>query len=427
MRVLLIGSGGREHALAWKISQSPLCKALFVAPGNAGTQGIATNVELDVRDNNAIITFCREKNIALVVIGPEDPLTAGICDALRAAGIDAFGPGKQAAEIEGSKAFMKSACVEAGIPTAAYETFTGAEAALSYVEQCETFPIVIKTDALAQGKGVIIAETKDDALLAVKNVMQKHIFGEKAGGKIIIEEFLEGEELSFFAFISGDKVVPYGSAQDHKRIGDGDAGPNTGGMGAYAPPPCATAAIEGEIVDNFVRPLAAWLKERGYRYDGVIFVGLMLTKNGLKLLEYNVRFGDPETQSLMALTDSDILPVLAKTARGELTEKDAPQMHDGAAICVVMAANGYPGAYRKGDVIKGIDKANKREGVVVFHAGTLPGEKGEVVTCGGRVLGVTARGASIRAARDLAYRAVGDIQWENGVYRKDVAYRALSA
>ncbi|MET0155107.1 MAG: phosphoribosylamine--glycine ligase [Rickettsiales bacterium] len=425
MRVLLVGSGGREHALAWKIAQSPLCDALYVAPGNAGTHDIAENVEMDIQNHPLVIDFCRNRAVDLIVIGPEAPLAAGMSDALRAEGFAVFGAGKNAAQLETSKAFMKRACDEAGIITAAYRVFHSPGDARAYLDACDVFPVVVKADGLAQGKGVVIAETRQEAVAAVADMMEKCVFGPEAGKKIVIEEFLRGEEISFFAFVSGDKVVPIGAAQDHKRIGDGDVGPNTGGMGTYSPAPCCPKETERDVVRRFVRPVVAWLAERGFRYDGVIFAGLMLTPTGPVLLEYNVRFGDPETQSLMALMESDILPLLHKTALGELTESDAPVMKDGTAVCVVMAAKGYPGAYRKGDVIGGLGKAQKRPGVTVFHAGTLRGEKGETVSCGGRVLGVTAIGKDVRAARDAAYEAVADVEWEGAVYRRDVADRAF--
>jgi phosphoribosylamine--glycine ligase len=421
MRILIIGSGGREHALAWKIAQSPLCERIFVAPGNAGTGALAEDVSLDARDHEAVVTFCRLMGVGLVVIGPEAPLTDGLADALRAAGIPAFGPGKEAARLEGSKAFMKSVCDAAGIPTASYASFDVYGDAIAYVKANASYPLVVKADGLAAGKGVVIAGTEQEALDALRAIMAERKFGEEAGRRVVVEEFLEGEEMSFFALVSGDVCVPFGAAQDHKRVGDGDTGENTGGMGTYAPPPRYDDALKRRVMERIVRPAARFLKEKGHVYNGVLFAGLMLTKDGPKLLEFNVRFGDPETQVLMALFEGDILPLLLNVATGNLRESDEPDMQDGAAVCVVMAAKGYPNDYKKGGIVRNLDEAERTEGVTVFHAGTVVGAAGHVLAVGGRVLGVTAFASSIKEARERAYRGVSAIAWEDGMYRRDIA------
>jgi phosphoribosylamine--glycine ligase len=417
MNVLLIGSGGREHALAWAILASPLLGKLYCAPANAGIAAIAECIPLDAADHAAVVRFCREKRIDLVVIGPEAPLVAGLADDLAAAGIKAFGPSKGAAQLEGSKGFTKDFCAEYGIPTAAYARFGDSAAALAYLER-QTYPIVVKADGLAAGKGVTIAETREAAAAAVD-----HCFSQGWGGGVVIEEFLQGEEASFFALVDGTHALPLASAQDHKRAFDGDKGPNTGGMGAYSPAPVVTPEIAQRAMDEIVWPTVKGMAARGTPYKGVLYAGLMITDAGPKLIEYNVRFGDPETQVLMLRLKSDLLPALLATVDGVLNAFDL-RWHDDAAITVVMAANGYPGDYAKGGEIRGLDAAAAVEGVEVFHAGTARSD-GRLVAAGGRVLNVSARGRTLTEARARAYEAVGRIDWPGGFCRSDIGWRAL--
>jgi phosphoribosylamine--glycine ligase len=420
MHVLLIGGGGREHALAWAISASPLLTRLYCAPGNAGIAECAECIELDAADHEAVIGSCRENGIGLVVIGPEAPLVAGLADDLRAAGFKVVGPGREGAQLEGSKRFTKELCAAHGIPTAAFAQFGDREAALAHISEA-AMPIVIKADGLAAGKGVIIAETRDEAEQAVNDCFGG-AFGE-AGASIVIEAFLEGEEASFFALCDGVHVLPLASAQDHKRAFDGDKGPNTGGMGAYSPAPIMTPELHARVMHDIILPTVAALRERGIIYKGVLYAGLMIGADGPKLIEYNARFGDPDCQVLMPRLKSDILPALLATAEGTLDHFDL-RWRDETALTVVMASKGYPGAYEKGSEIACLDEAGRVPGVTVFHAGTRrDGER--ILANGGRVLNVTALGASVSEARDLAYRAIARIDWAQGFYRRDIGWRAI--
>jgi phosphoribosylamine--glycine ligase len=418
MNVLLIGAGGREHALAWALLASPLLGKLTCAPGNAGIAEIADCVALDVADHGAVVGFCRENNIGLVVVGPEAPLVAGLADDLGAAGIKVFGPSRAAAQLEGSKGFTKDFCAEHGIPTAAYARCNDRAAALAYLER-QALPIVVKADGLAAGKGVTVAETREAAAAAVEAC-----FSEALGdGGVVIEEFLIGEEASFFALVDGSHALPLASAQDHKRAFDGDQGPNTGGMGAYSPAPVVTPEIARRTMDEIIWPTVRGMAARGMPYKGVLYAGLMITDSGPKLIEYSVRFGDPEAQVLMLRLKSDLLPALLATADGVLKTFDL-RWHDDAAIAVVMAANGYPGDYVKGTEIRGLDAAQAVEGVEVFHAGTAR-DGGRLVATGGRVLNISARGRTVAEARARAYAAVAKIDWPGGFCRSDIGWQAL--
>ncbi|MFA5956635.1 phosphoribosylamine--glycine ligase [Hyphomicrobium sp.] len=420
MNVLLLGSGGREHALAWALSASPLLTRLFCAPGNAGIAEVAQCIPLDLADHDSIIQFCRDERIALVVIGPEAPLVAGLSDALEDSGIRAFGPTKNAAKLEGSKGFTKDLCRTANIPTAAYGRFMDLAAAKTYLAS-QSVPIVVKADGLAAGKGVIIAETRADADAAVEACLSG-AFG-SAGAEIVIEEFLVGEEASFFALCDGVTALALASAQDHKRVGDGDTGPNTGGMGAYSPAPIMTAEMTERVMTEIILPTVKEMAARGTPFKGVLFAGLMITATGPKLIEYNVRFGDPETQVLMMRLKSDLLAALLATTDGVLANFDIRWRED-AALTVVMAANGYPGTPEKGTEIKGLDLAKAVPNVEIFHAGTRR-EGDRIISDGGRVLNVTGRGRTVREARDAAYTAIAKIDWPGGFYRKDIGWRAL--
>ena len=418
MNVLLIGSGGREHALAWKLAQSPLLGKLYAAPGNPGIAEHAELVDLDPADHRAVIDFCRRHAIGLVVIGPEAPLVDGLADNLRAMGIPAFGPNRIPAALEGSKGFTKDLCARHGIPTARYARASdrlAAEAALGDFG----LPVVIKADGLAAGKGVIIAQTAAEAEAAL-DAMFDGGFGD-AGEALVIEEYMTGEEVSFFALVDGETIVPFGSAQDHKRVGDGDTGPNTGGMGAYSPAAIFTAGLEARVMAEIVRPTARALAQAGTPFSGILYAGLMLTPEGPKLVEYNVRFGDPECQALMMRFEGDLLALMLATAKGELENAAAPAFSPQAALVVVMAANGYPGTPKKGGAISGLDVA----GAKVFHAGTAL-ENGRLVANGGRVLGVTALGSSVAEARAAAYRAVDAIDFPSGFCRRDIGWRELA-
>jgi phosphoribosylamine--glycine ligase len=420
LNLLLIGSGGREHALAWALAASPRLGRLYCAPGNAGIAEHADCVGLDVRDHAAVVRFCRERAVGLVVIGPEAPLVAGLADDLRAAGIAAFGPGKAAARLEGSKQFTKALCAEHNIPTAAFAAFTEPDAALAYVRH-RGAPLVIKADGLAAGKGVAIAQTLAEAEAAV-GACFGGAYG-AAGAAVVIEELLAGEEASFFALCDGETVLPLASAQDHKRAFDGDAGPNTGGMGAYSPAPVMTPEMTRRAMDEIVLPTVAALRARGAPYRGVLYAGLMITGEGPKLIEYNVRFGDPECQVLMMRLASDLLEALLATAEGRLAGLDL-RWREAAALTVVMAAKGYPGDYAKGSEIRGLAKAEAHPDVKVFHAGTRR-EDARILADGGRVLNVTALGAGIAEARERAYRAAAEIDWPDGFYRRDIGWRAI--
>ena len=419
MNVLVIGSGGREHALCWALQASPLVDRLFCAPGNGGIRQVAECVDLPVSDHAAVIDFCRTRGVEFVVVGPEAPLVAGLVDDLSAAGIKAFGPSARAAQLEGSKAFTKELCARHDIPTAAFARFTDPAAAKAYIG--EKAPIVLKADGLAAGKGVIIAMTPAEAHAAVDDILGGQ-FG-AAGHEVVIEEFLEGEEASFFVLVDGTNVLPLVTAQDHKRVGDGDTGPNTGGMGAYSPAPVMTEEMIRRTMDEIIYPTVRAMAAEGMPYRGVLYAGLMITDAGPKLIEYNCRFGDPECQVLMMRLKSDLLPALIATVDGELANFDL-RWHDEPALTVVMAARGYPGDYVKGTEIRGLDAAAAVEGVQIFHAGTKA-DGDRILANGGRVLNVTAMGATIAEARERAYAAIDRLDWPEGFCRRDIAWRAL--
>ncbi len=421
MNILLLGSGGREHALAWKLAASPLTDRLLCAPGNAGIAKEAECVALDIADHGAVIAFCKALPIDLVVVGPEAPLVAGLVDDLEAAGIKTFGPSRLAARLEGSKGFTKDLCRANNIPTAAYERFTSAEPAKAYVRR-QGMPIVIKADGLAAGKGVIIPENLAEAEAAI-DMMFGGGLGQ-AGAEVVVEEFLVGEEASFFALCDGETAIPLASAQDHKRVGDGDTGPNTGGMGAYSPAPVMTPEMTARTMDEIVVPTMRAMKAMGAPFKGVLFAGLMITKDGPKLIEYNARFGDPETQVLMLRLMSDLVPALIASCDGQLRNFDLRWYPD-AALTVVMAAKGYPGDYQRGTVIEGLDEAAKVEGVEVFHAGTKA-VGGKVTANGGRVLNVSARGKTVTEAQARAYQAIDRIKWPEGFCRRDIGWQAVA-
>jgi len=421
MRILVIGSGGREHALCWALAASSLTDALYCAPGNAGIAREAECVPIDAGDGAGIRKFAGDNAIDLVVIGPEAPLVAGLADALESDGIPAFGPSAKAARLEGSKGFAKDLCARYGIPTAAYGRFTGLAPARDYLARVGA-PVVVKADGLAAGKGVIMAETVAEAEAALAGMLQEGRFGE-AGAAVVIEEWLSGEEASFFALVDGVTALPLASAQDHKRAGEGDTGPNTGGMGAYSPAPVVTEQMAGRIMDQIVEPTVAAMAGMGCPYRGVLYAGLMIGEDGApRLLEYNVRFGDPECQVLMPRLMSDLLPALMAARDGQLRHFDL-RWHEDAALTVVMAARGYPGPYEKGSEIEGIARAEAIPGVTVFHAGTArEGER--LVAVGGRVLDVTARAPTIAEAKARAYQAVDAIDWPGGFCRRDIGRRA---
>jgi phosphoribosylamine---glycine ligase len=418
MRVLLIGSGGREHALAWKLAQSPLLTKLICAPGNPGMAKSAECVALDITNHAAIISFCKTNTIDFVVVGPEAPLVAGLVDDLAAAGIKAFGPAKFAAQLEGSKGFTKDICRANNIPTADYERFTSEAPALAYLK-AKGAPIVIKADGLAAGKGVTVAVTSAEAEAAVRDIFA----GRFGGASCVIEDFLEGEEASFFVLTDGHNILPLTTAQDHKRVGEGDTGPNTGGMGAYSPAPCMTDALITESIDKIITPTVKALAASGHPYKGVLYAGLILTRDGPKLIEYNARFGDPETQVLMMRMESDILPLLIACADGTLVKQHV-RWSEGFALTVVLAAEGYPGDVKKGHHINGLYQLFDSQ-VEVFHAGTAL-QNGQLVSDGGRVLNVTASAPTLRAAQAKAYAAVDKIDFPKGFCRRDIGWRALT-
>ena len=415
----MLGSGGREHALGWKLAQSPLCDKLWAAPGNPGIAQLAECTSLDATDHDAVIAFAKDNAIGLVVIGPEAPLVDGLADSLRAAGIDTFGPSKQAAQLEGSKGFTKELCQRAGIPTARYERCTSLEAAWGALKRFKP-PFVLKADGLAAGKGVVIAETYEQAQEALGEMFDGR-FG-SAGSEVVIEQFLTGEEASFFALTDGTAIVPIGTAQDHKRVGEGDTGPNTGGMGAYSPAPVLTDALQAQVMREIVEPTVRTMAAEGMPYSGVLYAGLMLTKDGPQLIEYNARFGDPECQVLMMRLESDLVELMLACAQGRLAEVDAPKLSDDFALTVVMAAEGYPDTPKKGGRIDlGEAEAN---GARVFHAGTkLDGDT--LTSSGGRVLNVTARGTSATEAQARAYAAVDAIDFADGFCRRDIGQREV--
>jgi phosphoribosylamine--glycine ligase len=419
MNILLLGSGGREHALAWKLAQSPACTRLYAAPGNPGIAEEAECVALDVTDHAAVSAFCAEKDIDLVVVGPEAPLVDGLSDALRAAGVPVFGPSQAAAQLEGSKGFTKDLCARAGIPTAGYVRTSSLEEARAALARFAA-PYVLKADGLAAGKGVVIAETLADAEATLADMFGGGFGG--AGAQVVIEEFMEGEEASFFALTDGTAIVPFGSAQDHKRVGDGDTGPNTGGMGAYSPAPVLTAELQARVMAEIIEPTVRTMREEGNPYQGVLFAGLMLTAQGPKLIEYNARFGDPECQVLMMRLESDLVSIMLACATGTL-EGTAVALREETALTVVMAAKGYPGTPEKGGAI---DLSGVAAGAAkIFHAGTTL-KDGALVANGGRVLAVTATGASVTEAQAKAYAAVGAIRFPSGFCRRDIGHREIA-
>ncbi|WNJ89367.1 phosphoribosylamine--glycine ligase [Bosea sp. 685] len=420
MNILLIGSGGREHALAWAISGSPLCDRLYIAPGNPGTAQCGENVVLDIADHSAVATFCKLHGVDLAVIGPEGPLVDGIADDLIAAGIKTFGPSKAAAQLEGSKAFTKELCAEFGIPTAGFGRFTNAAEAKAYVAS-QGAPIVIKADGLAAGKGVVMAETLAEANEAIEMMFSGGLGA--AGAEVVIEEWMIGEEASFFALCDGAHAIAMASAQDHKRVGDGDTGPNTGGMGAYSPAPVMTPALEEQVMAEIIRPTLAGMIARGIPFKGILYAGLMITAQGPKLIEYNVRFGDPECEVLMPRLKSDVVPALLASCDGVLDSFDL-RWSDEAALTVVLAAKGYPARPEKGSVIKGVEKAAALDDVLIFHAGTKQ-TASDLVADGGRVLNVVGLGKTVSEAQGRAYAAVDAIDWPGGFCRRDIGWQAV--
>jgi phosphoribosylamine--glycine ligase len=422
MRILVVGSGGREHALCWKLAASPLCDKLWCAPGNAGVAAEAECVPIGAEDLDMLVAFARANRVDFVVVGPEGPLVAGLVDRLAEAGIPAFGPDAAAARLEGSKALMKEVTDAAGVPTARWRRFADPAKAKEFARALGT-PLVVKADGLAAGKGVIIAENIDEADQAIDTMLVEGAFG-AAGAEIVIEEFLQGEEASFFVLSDGAHVLPLVAAQDHKRVGDGDTGPNTGGMGAYSPTPVVDAAMQARIMAEIVEPTVKAMAARGTPFEGVLFAGVMIDANGPKLLEFNVRFGDPECQVLMARLKSDLLPALIACAEGGLGHFDL-RWHDETALVVVMAAQGYPGNYEKGSEIRGLDRTAALDDVLVFHAGTK--REGERILCnGGRVLGIVGRGANVAEARLRAYEGVEAVDWPKGFCRRDIGWRAIA-
>jgi phosphoribosylamine---glycine ligase len=420
MKILLLGSGGREHALAWKIAASPLVTKLWCAPGNAGIAKDAECVPIDIADHPAVIDFCKTNAVDFVVVGPDAAIAAGVVDDLNAAGFKAFGPTKAAGRLESSKKFTKALCRDNNIPTAAYEHFSDAEEAKAYI-RAQGAPIVVKADGLAAGKGVVVAMNELEALAAV-DMMFGGGFG-ASGAEVVVEEFLEGEEASFFALCDGEHALPLATAQDHKRAFDGDQGPNTGGMGAYSPAPVMTESLCASVMDEMIKPTLRALAAMGTPYKGVIFAGIMVTKDGPKLVEYNARFGDPECQVLMLRMMSDIVPALIACADGQLKHLDL-RWFDDAALTVIMATKGYPGDYGKGSVINGLDDAAAVEGVEIFHAGTAS-KDGRIVANGGRVLNICALGKSVTEAQARAYQAVDRINWPEGFCRRDIGWQAV--
>ncbi|MZH14895.1 MAG: phosphoribosylamine--glycine ligase [Nitrospinae bacterium] len=420
MQVLVIGGGGREHALVWKIKQSPRVEKVFCAPGNAGTGEIAENVPIAADDIKSLLDFALQKKIGLTVVGPEQPLVLGIVDQFEKEGLRIFGPNERAAKLEGSKSFSKDMMDKYGLPTAEYKTFTSPENAADYIKT-KKGPLVVKADGLAAGKGVLICQTEDEALAAVDSIMGKKSFGE-AGDQIVVEEFLEGQEVSVLAFCDGQTVLLMDSAQDHKAAYDGDKGPNTGGMGAYSPAPVFSEIMRQKVRDKIMLPMIRAMQKEGRVYKGILYAGLMLTKTGPQVLEFNARFGDPETQPLLVRMENDIIPVFEACIDGTLDQCQLGWKEE-SSVCVVMAAEGYPGSYEKGKPISGLKEANALPGVVVFHAGTKE-KDGEVLTHGGRVLGVTATGADTPTSITRAYEAVNKIQWQGIHFRKDIGNKA---
>lgn len=424
MKVLLIGSGGREHALAWALSKSENCSKLYCAPGNAGIEQNATCVDIKAEDIEAIVAFAKDKEIDLVVVGPEAPLVLGLADKLQAENIAVFGPSAKAAQLEGSKGFTKDLCAKYNIPTAAYGRFTEVDTAIEFIQK-NAEPIVVKADGLAAGKGVIIAQTREEAIEAVRDMLSGNAFGD-AGSSVVIEEFLEGEEVSYFALADGKTMLPLTSAQDHKRAFDGDKGPNTGGMGAYSPAHLMTPELEEKILNKIIKPTIDAMESEGCPFTGVLFAGLMIVNGEPELIEYNARFGDPECQTLMVRLQDDLLNILNAAAHGKLDDvKGSVSWSQEPAMCVVMAANGYPGSYEKGTAIAGLDEASNTQNVMVFHAGTAKNDNQDIVNIGGRVLGITSHGNTLSIAQKTAYSAIEKIKWPDGFCRKDIGWRAL--
>ena len=422
MRVLVVGGGGREHALCWKIKASPLCDALLCAPGNPGIAEVATCVPVGAEDIDGLVKLAQDERIDFVVVGPEAPLVAGLVDRLTAAGIKSFGPTKAAAQLEGSKGFTKDLLAKYNIPTGAYGRFKDAASAKKFIAE-KGAPIVVKADGLAAGKGVILCQTVNEAKEAIDSIMTARAFG-AAGNEVVVEEFLYGEEASFFVLVDGKTALPLAAAQDHKAVGDGDTGPNTGGMGAYSPTPVVDAAMHTRIMREIVAPTVDGMAKEGTPFKGVLFVGLMIGEDGPKVIEFNARFGDPECEVLMMRLKSDLLPALIATADGQLSNFDL-RWHDQVALTVIMAAEGYPGTPRKGTVIAGLDDAAKIEGAMIFHAGTKD-DGGKIVANGGRVLAVTAVGKTVREAQTRAYQAVDKVRWPEGFCRRDIGWRAVA-
>ncbi len=421
MNVLILGSGAREHALAWACAKSPLMGNLFVAPGNPGCATVAQTVPLSLADNAKVIAFCRAESIDLVVVGPEGPLVSGLADDLVAAGVSCFGPTREEAKLEGSKGYAKDFCREFGIPTGAYRRFRGPDEAKAHIRNLGA-PIVVKADGLAAGKGVVVANTLEEAEVAVDTLLSASLVSERAA--IVVEEFLEGEEVSFFALCDGVTAMPFASAQDYKRVGDGDTGPNTGGMGAYSPPPVMTAELTQRVMREVIAPTLRGMNERGSPFRGVLFVGLMVAVHGPKVIEFNVRFGDPEAEVILPRLKDDLLPLLVACANGTLGS-GAPRFYSDAALAVVMAARGYPGEPVRGSRINGIEDADAAPGVVVFHGGTREVD-GAIFADGGRVLAITALGSNVAEAQRRAYEAVDRIKWPDGFCRRDIGWRGIA-
>lgn len=425
MKVLIIGNGGREHALAWKVACSEAVEQVFVAPGNAGSarEAKVENIAIAATDKQALADFAEQNGVALTIVGPEAPLVDGVVDLFQSRGLRCFGPTAGAAQLEGSKAFTKDFLARHQIPTAAYGNFTDLDAALAYVRE-QGAPIVVKADGLAAGKGVIVAMTLEEAEAAVRDMLDGNRFGD-AGHRVVIEEFLDGEEASFIVMVDGEHVLPMATSQDHKRVGDGDSGPNTGGMGAYSPAPVVTPSVHQRIMEEVILPTVRGMAAEGHPYTGFLYAGLMIDASGApKVIEYNCRFGDPETQPIMLRLRSDLAELCLAGARGDLAGHTC-EWDPHAAVGVVLAAGGYPGSYRKGDVIEGLEAA-EATGCKVFHAGTAEDDQGRVVTSGGRVLCVTALGQGVSQARDLAYEGVAAIRWDGVQFRRDIAYRAIA-
>ena len=420
MNILILGSGGREHSLAWAVNQNPKCDILYCAPGNAGISKVAQCIDLNIENSSDVLKFCLDKRIQFVIIGPEAPLAMGIADDLRANNILTFGPSASAAKLESSKAFTKGVCDSCNAPTAKYARFTELELAIEYVHE-QGAPIVVKADGLAGGKGVIVAMTLDEAINGLKDIFSG-AFG-KAGAEVVIEEFMEGEEASFFILSDGKNILPIGTAQDHKRVFDGDTGPNTGGMGAYSPAPIMTKDVTSKAISQIIQPTIDEMAKRGIPYQGVLYAGFMIKDGEPKLVEYNVRFGDPECQALMMRLGAQALDAMLACAKGELNNYKL-NWADDHALTIVYAAKGYPGTYEKGSNILGLDTISESTNIQIFHAGTKE-EENNIIATGGRVLNITARGSSLNEAHRLAYEAIEKIHWENGFYRNDIGWRAL--